>query len=153
MYLSSIQQGIQSSHTQMELFVKYKSPSNKKDILFDWAEIYKTTIVLNGGFLSTMQEFLGFLQVEDNPYPFAEFYESEEALGGILTNIAIVLPEKIYKSSELLRNKIINSEFTITSGLPNVIYDETEKLLNEFGTLSEFEKELCSRLNNFRLAN
>jgi len=114
MYLSSIQQGIQAAHAQMELFVKY-NPLNVQSVLEDaeehkyrdavnmlykWGEEHKTMICLNAGFNSEMQAIEDFLSSDDNPYPWASFYESEEAMGGLLTNIAIVLPERIYGTSE-----------------------------------------------------
>jgi len=108
MYLSSIQVGIQSAHAQMELFVKYRPDTpdvseryaKKVETLYDWGHNHKTMICLNAGFNSEMQAIEDFLSSDDNPYPWASFYESEEAMGGLLTNIAIVLPERIYGTSE-----------------------------------------------------
>ena len=153
MYLSSIQQGVQSAHAQMELFVKYQEDSTKKSILFDWAENHKTMIVLNGGFLSDMKESINFFRENDNPNPFAVFHESEEALGGILTNIAIVLPEKIYKTSELIRKKLLDENLNSNHCLNIVDEVNLKKTMDSFGKFSEFEIELCSFMNNFRLAN
>lgn len=153
MYLSSIQHGVQSAHAQMELFVKYKSPGKKNSFLFDWAENHKTMIVLNGGYLSSMNEALEFFSQPDNPYPFVQFYESDEALGGILTNIAIVLPEKIYKTAELRRKRLINDNNTITDRLDPETYNEINELITSFDVFSKFESELCSFMNNFGLAN
>ena len=105
MYLSSIQQGIQAAHAQMELFVKYNPALMKpaqRDVcnnLYEWATEHKTMICLNAGFNSEMLNIKEFLESEDNPYPWAAFYESEEAMGGLLTNIAIVLPEEVYSVS------------------------------------------------------
>lgn len=68
-YMSSIQQGVQSAHCQMELFVKYKEidlydygtsigsnppihiyeAAEKADMLFDWAKNHKTMICLSAG--------------------------------------------------------------------------------------------------------
>lgn len=116
MYLSSIQVGIQSAHAQMEMFVKYNphnidfnpetvDPVFQKSIkmLYKWAEHHKTMICLNAGFNSEMLNIKEILGSEENPYPWAAFYESEEAIGGLLTNIAIVLPEEVYsvKAKEL----------------------------------------------------
>lgn len=101
MYLSSIQQGIQAAHAQMELFVKYNPdhPDTKaREDLYYWANDHKTMICLNAGFNSEMQAIKGFLESEENPYPWAAFYESEEAMGGLLTNIALVLPESVYST-------------------------------------------------------
>lgn len=153
MYLSSIQQGIQSAHAQMELFVKYPSNTPQGAFLFDWATNHKTMIVLNGGFLSDMQEALEFLNNPSNPYPFAEFYESQEAMGGMLTNIAIVLPEKIYTTAEFMRKRYIDGNLNVNSDLHITVSDMVEETLAGFGEFSDFEMELCNFMNGFRLAN
>lgn len=150
MYLSSIQQGIQSAHAQMELFNKYV-PANhnrgsenctpdKYNQAFDWSINHKTMIVLNGGYLKTMENALELLTQYDNPYPFAPFYESKEALGGILTNIAIVLPEKIYSTIPCIRF------------LPEGIVDFSDAPYGEYH-FTGFEKELMVLLKGFKLAS
>jgi hypothetical protein len=136
----------------MELFVKYTSDSPQERMLYDWATNHKTMIVLNGGFLSDMQEALGFFERPENPYPMATFYESEEALGGILTNIAIVLPEKIYKTSEFIRKRYIDGNLNVDPKLHITVVDTVEETLAGFGEFSQFEIELCSFMNNFRMA-
>ena len=100
MYLSSIQVGIQSAHAQMELFCKYPASTPEGEQLYTWGMNYKTMICLNAGFNTEMLNIVEFLGHEDNTFPWAAFYESEEAMGGMLTNIAIVLPERIYGTSE-----------------------------------------------------
>jgi len=152
MYLSPIQQGIQSAHSQMELFVKYDKKSKKGSALFDWATNHKTMIVLNGGFLYDMEAALNFFDQPNNPYPYSEFYESKEALGGILTNIAIVLPEKSYKLSEFLRNKMVGTDLTINDSLPAETYSKIKQTLDDFGKYSPFEIDLAVYMNQFRLA-
>lgn len=112
-YLSPIQQGIQAAHAQMELFNKYCPHIYNDnqvddipaiDMLFTWSNKHKTMICLNGGDLASMNEIKEKICVEDNIYPFATFNESEDALGGILTNIAIVLPLRIFGAAEQIRN-------------------------------------------------
>lgn len=148
MYLSSIQQGIQSAHSQMEMFVKYEDTSSQKDVLYDWASNHKTMVILNGGYLSVVQELLEFLTDDNNPYPFAPFYESPEALGGILTCIGLVLPEKIYVGAKLMRDKIIDKNAQVIDTDLLVEYGDYN-----YGIYSEFELALCQRLNQYRLAS
>jgi hypothetical protein len=80
--------------------VKYKYLQNvepqKAIMAFEWAEEYKTTILLNGGMDKNLIDLVGFLDHKDNNYPWEFFRESEEALNCALTNVSIVLPEKIY---------------------------------------------------------
>ena len=104
MYMSSIQQGIQAAHAIGELFVKYNPLdagasahyANTIDMLYTWASSHKTMICLNAGMDSEMRLVQELLQRSDNPHAWAAFYESTEALGGLLTNIAIILPESVY---------------------------------------------------------
>ena len=110
-------------------------------------------IVLNGGFLSDMQEALEFLNNPENPYPVAEFYESQEAMGGMLTNIAIVLPEKIYKTAEFMRKRYIDGNLNTDPKLHITVVDEVEEILAGFGEFTTYELELCSFMNQFRMAS
>jgi hypothetical protein len=145
-YLSSIQQGIQSSHAQMELFNKYvPNVSNNDmvnsetfDILFDWSLNYKTMIVLNGGDSKSLGDICYFLNTSNNPYPWSYFQESNEALGGIITNIAVVLPEKIYETASEIRGKGDEINWS--------------QLQMQYGKFSQFERNLCTYLNKFGLA-
>ena len=153
MYLSSIQAGLQSAHSQMELFVKYSGGTPKGVQLYEWALNHKTMIILNGGFLSTMKEVLEFLDSEDNPYPWSVFYESEEAMGGMLTNIAIVLPEKIYETADLIRRRQIVPTLHILPGQDEETILKVVDQMKVYGRFSEFEIKMCNRLNNFGLAS
>lgn len=137
MYLSSIQQGIQAAHAQMEMFVKYNENCEDKkarDDLYFWANDHKTMICLNGGYASNMQEIVQLLSSKENPYAWAPFYESTEAMAGLLTNIAIILPENIYSVSKYQ--------------LENPTIDETLKLV----CMSEFDLEMITLKNSYRLA-
>ena len=114
MYLSSIQQGIQSAHGQMELFNKYVPQTDEDAVpdelftqLFDWSQNHKTMICLNAGDLYSMNEVYNFVNNSNNPYPYAKFNESADAMDGLMTNIAMVLPPKIYEVSKLLRSRSI----------------------------------------------
>lgn len=137
MYLSSIQAGIQSQHTTAEMFVKYLPFDHKcSDTLYDWAIHYKTTIVLNGGMQSELQEILSLLQEKNNPYPFAFFKEAEYSLNGALTNVGIILPERIYHYSKHYKKA------------------EAEGWLASFNwTLTEWEARFVEVLSSKRLMN
>lgn len=112
MYLSGIHAGIQSQHTTAEMFVKYRwldsgyigeltsRDESRTEVLYDWAEEDKTTIVLNGGMSGQLQEIVELLEHKDNPYPWAFFKESEYALNGALTNVGIILPERVYNAPQ-----------------------------------------------------
>lgn len=68
-------------------------------MLFDWANNHKTTIVVNGGKsgdLNGILELLQRVEVYGGGYPFAYFKETEEALNGALTNVGVILSERIF---------------------------------------------------------
>lgn len=149
MYLSSIQQGIQAAHAQMEMFVKYnphnvefdldkcdKQYTNALKMLYKWATYHKTMICLNAGMDTEMRAIEAFLECGDNPYPWAAFRESEEAMGGMLTNIAIILPEEVYGVStgtlEIAAQQNMGSPATMN--------------------LSDFDKDLIKMKNQYRMA-
>lgn len=158
-YLSSIQQGIQAAHAQMELFVKYQDTGinyvedyqptideieyqQKVDDLYDWAENHKTMVCLNGGNFQGLKDIETLFQDEQNKLPWATFYEDEMSLGGILTNVGIVVPEYIYENA----TKIRNNECTIIN---NAIWDYSH---NHICSLSDFEVKLINLLNSCQLA-
>lgn len=107
-YLSGIHAGIQSAHAQHELAMKYLvDPAYAESVhhapakagYLEWAQNHKTIIVLNGGMQSNLEEWAAFLTAGLHPFAWAKFNEAEEALNGALTNIALVLPERIYAYS------------------------------------------------------
>lgn len=105
-YMSGIHAGIQSAHAQHELMLKYVDPTapvikspfwgGQIDGYLKWAREHKTIIVLNAGMQAQLEEWASFLLPGSHTYAWAAFRESEEALNNALTNIALVLPERIY---------------------------------------------------------
>lgn len=103
MYLQGIHAGIQTQHCTAEMFLKYKgrlsdSPQDLENYfsLMGWAKNYKTTIVLNGGYASNLDRIANTFSDGENPYPWAYFKESEEALNGCITNVGIVVPKTVW---------------------------------------------------------
>ena len=167
MYLSSIQQGIQAAHVVSEMFTQYPDREEKdSSFLWEWAIHHKTMILLNGGYMETMEELMNFFKTIKNPYPWSPFYEGHDSLGGILTSIGIVLPEKIYKAAAAIRSErpgvqfnrdgsytlryIIEEQGGFTSN-PNDSIQMTITEPTHF-EVSKWEFELMNRLNEFRLA-
>ena len=93
MYLSSIQQGIQSAHVTAEIMLKYVTVTGsyeitddpKRIMAWDWAKNHKTMILLNGGYSENIHNLIEFFDTRENPYPWADFYEGQDALDGALT--------------------------------------------------------------------
>jgi len=108
-YLSQIQQGIQSAHIVSELFTKYENNALMTGIIKTWARSHKTIIVCNGGNSAGISEFSDVFQ--DSPYPYADFYEDMDSLGGVRTGIGIILPEAIFKCEKRVDGLFTHYEY------------------------------------------
>ena len=149
MYLSSIQQGIQSAHVVAEIFYKYQiGPGSTRtkhyNMLMDWTKNNKTMVLLNAGYAEELHNLQEFFLDSNNQYPWSSFKESQEALDGAFTSIGIILPERIYETAKYCReNNMAPSVFT--SGTFGIQY-------NMPTDLSNWECELIEKLNQFSLA-
>ena len=105
MYLSSIQQGIQAAHVVAEMFRIEDDGDDEgpRKILHEWADDHQTMVLLNAGYSEEIRKLAELFNMGDNPYPWATFAESEEALDNALTCIGIILPVKIYETARMLR--------------------------------------------------
>lgn len=136
MYLSSIQQGIQAQHCTAELFVKY-GPSmvgEQERLLYTWAKKHKTSILLNGGDCAGLSEIFQVLDSPVNPYPWAVFIESNDALRNVLTCVGIILPERIYEAAAEIRQNRDRPQYW------RALF------------ISEWERDLCMAINKCGLA-
>ena len=154
-YLSSIQQGIQALHCIVEMGHKYKFLSIPQTKMLDtWGVIHKTVVLLNGGNQQSLIDLLAFFVGQDNPYPFGSFREDEQSLNEALTCVGIILPEKIYEGSALLRDR----RTMIQHLEPTDLFDNHNKVLVPVGDNScphvytEWEITLMQKLNEYRLA-
>jgi hypothetical protein len=139
-YLSSLQQGLQAAHLVGELFTQYDLSSSQYDLVKDWGTNHKTMVLLNGGNSANLQALFELFQKfarEGMPLPFANFHEDEQSLGGALTYVGIVIPEKYY-----------NAAFSIRKMNPA----ESLHFFNE-QNFKEWEIELVCELNNYKLAS
>lgn len=151
MYLSSIQQGIQAAHVVADMFIKYKSDDGQQaDMLIDWAENHKTMILLNGGYGETLRGLIEFFDNSENPYPWESFNEGKDSLDGALTDVGIILPEKIYDTAALIRGRNGQEKLDIIqrTGSLKVVTD-TETVIRVF---DKWEFELLQKLNTFGMA-
>jgi hypothetical protein len=98
MYLSSIQNGIQAAHVVHELFRKYQKQDALQYALHDWADNFKTMIVLNGGMTEHLVSFLEL--VKKSGLPFDTF--NEPGIGNALTSIGVIVPERLYGHDEII---------------------------------------------------
>ena len=155
--LRPIQQGIQPGHAAVELFVKYTDPDDvhnpTQEMLWDWARNHKTFVCLNGGNNTDIYELDRFMQSQENPYPYAPFYEDPDSLGGLMTSVGIVLSPRMYDASAALRRYRGQEPFfseNHTGWNAVVINDDNESNFYEF---SDWEKEMIERLSSAGLAS
>lgn len=145
-YLSSIQQGIQAAHCVADMFVKYCVNNHKLFNLMEWAEQHKTMVLLNGGNQQSLLDLQTFFQSEDNPFPWAPFYEDAQSLNSCLTTVGIVLPERIYETASLIRSR---KATVLRVDEPTIIYADGYESEWEF---SVWEMDLMEKLNQYGLA-
>lgn len=103
-YLSSIQQGIQALHCLGEMFVKYAAEGEEReDMLYDWADHYKTVVVLNGGDSSDLMQLTANMAVDGNDLPWASWAEDYRSLKNAVTCVGIIVDEKIIANVDEVR--------------------------------------------------
>ncbi len=135
LYFAGIHAGIQAAHTVVEMYNKYSPEQHQRSILEHWAREHKTIVLLNGGYAEELRSLIKFFSSPDNPLPWANFNESQEAADGCLTCVGIILPEEFYEAAKELRS--------ITTKAPTPNLDKLQTV---------WERELAVRLNNYGLA-
>lgn len=180
-YLSGIHAGIQSSHAQTELAIKYLATSlyigGDESVIdymareevhvaarkqyVDWATKHKTMVVLNGGMMAQLLEWEELLGRAENRLAWASFREEEGALNNALTNVCIVLPERMYVNNQIIcrllnaptRREIdgYNLEAADSLGLRTLTKNLGSNSAEIIECYTGFELELIQKLNNCRL--
>jgi hypothetical protein len=150
-YLSSIQQGIQTGHAAVDLVRKYTAHGNplRSDItsyhehlVEQWADNYKTFIILNGGDSVGIANATSVIS-KNGVFPWVKFKESEGSLEGIQTSVAVVLPAYIFEATKRWSKDGTNFEW--------VYYYEDEK--EQVYTREHQHFELIQLVKNSRLAS
>lgn len=139
-YLSSLQQGLQSAHAIGELFTQTELGSDSFNMVYNWAKNHKTMVLLNGGNSLSLQElydFFGELKTKGMHLPFAKFHEDEQSLGGALTYVGVIVPEKYYETASAIRYKSVEDT--------NAIF--------EANGFTDWEISFVSRMNAYGLAH
>jgi hypothetical protein len=128
--LNTIQQGVQAAHAAIELGMKAHRRlirglnGDEWTIYHEWATEWKTLLFLNGGDALALRELEDFFFSPQNMFPWASFHE-DDSLYGALTSMAIVLPARIFGTSENMR-KLKVGEF-----IPHFPFTEWEYQLIE----------------------
>jgi hypothetical protein len=156
-YLSSIQQGIQTAHLVHEMYNEYNTRDDctpQGAMLDDWSRGHKTIMTMNGGNNAALQEFYTFLSCDNGVYPFIKFHEDEQSLGGVLTGVAIVLPEVIYETAARIRAREVAFVELAVGGkaLLDLTNPNNTFMFETMHSFTPFEIELIERLNTYGLA-
>ena len=176
--ISEIQKGIQFGHAVVELGQKLKSHlewNRDLRIYDDWANNWKTFIILNGGtsnhstnkyicgdFSGTMEQHLKYLQ--DLEVTTGEFYEPD--LNDMLSAIVFIVDERVFNKkdypdfNEFIKinyTNLIDSDYTVEEAAQRIKeseYPQDKRVYNQWLTLIGGEKneKLREFLKNFRLA-
>ena len=186
--ISPIQQGIQFGHAVVEYGQKMKiigllnnehlgGHNQSSNTLYnDWADNWKTFIILNGGTTNnktSLKDGLPFgslnnhlLTLMDNNVEFAQFNEPD--LGYQLTAIVFIVDERVFNRKEypdfsdwlmdnygeLIRTELGATVHTISENIKNSTNKEDQKAYKEWVNLVGGDKNVFLRdfLKNFRLA-
>lgn len=130
-YLSSIQQGIQPLHAAVEMMAKYHNLTGPAaEQALDWARNHRTVVCLNGGNAADITIIDQLLQTVSQALnlPYASFCEDEQSLSGTMTSACIVVPERIYATAQLIRERKLEVPYSIVSDhtIPCRLHNTTE---------------------------
>lgn len=144
--ISPIQQGIQFGHA----VVDYGLQHGMTEQYLDWAQNWKTFIILNGGTTNDNPKWLGTLNqhaqtLGEMNIPTSCFYEPD--LGDQLTAVVFIVDERVFNKEKYPEPTFVTS--------PSVTKDEeNEKILQNFiqsiGGYTNYK--LREFLKQFRLA-
>lgn len=132
-YMSPIQWGIQTAHVVSTMMAN-RNYRNREDLFQDWAGDSPTIIVCKGGILSTLSQLEAQVERLATHFdlPWASFYEDQDSLGGILTCVGILMPEKFYAASTT--NNAFMSDNGVTT--PDGIFYSSEAFPEKFELVS-----------------
>ena len=97
-YLNTMQQGIQSLHATVELFIQNRVDPDLLDKVYEWAESYKTVRILSAGGGEFFDESLleSKRLAEKYGLPWASFNEPD--IRDMITAVAMVVtPEMVFE--------------------------------------------------------
>lgn len=101
LYMSPIQWGIQTAHCVSTMSVMYKQNTQQAQDYREWAEGECTIIVCQGGNVAMLTDLHDRLRPLADALDLAvvKFHEDEQSLGGVITSVAVLVPETLYDCS------------------------------------------------------
>lgn len=140
MYTIGIHAGIQTQHSTVELFTKYRSVKTESQLetIYHWAENHKTTVVVNGGMHEHLVNLLS--ELENTSLIYAPFFEP--GLNNACTSISLILSSTEYMFSKV-EAAIQNDEY---------IDQDTFIQHTEYARLCPENIEVLRKINSMNLA-
>jgi hypothetical protein len=176
--ISPIQQAIQFGHAVVEYGQKVKEYNQERSSIIynEWANNWKTFIILNGGTTNHRNDDEGLpfgslnqhvLKLDEMKIDFATFNEPD--LGDQLTAVVFIVDERVFnrkkypdfsdwlmnsKYADLIRAELGENVYTISENIKNSNNKEDKKAYNEWSSFVGGEKNVFLRdfLKNFKLA-
>lgn len=124
--LKTIQQGIQSGHSAVNLLKKYcirpveGTTAVQREITETWAYRDETFILLTADSFEGLHDIIDLLESEENHWPFDVFKEDYRTLAGLETAACVVVPKELFKAkpnfSKLNEGAFIGYKYTNDAG-------------------------------------
>jgi hypothetical protein len=177
--ISPIQQSIQFGHAVVEYgqMVKLPQAMNKMEVYNDWADNWKTFIILNGGVSNhsinrySDQEYVGTMETHlqtlvENGIDLATFYEPD--LNDMLSAIVFIIDERVFNRKkypdfedwvienygDLIKSDYYTSSYMMAQKIKESTDKEDQKVYQAWIKFVGGEKNVFLRdfLKNFKLA-
>ena len=175
--ISPIQQAIQFGHAVVEYGQKVKEFGRELDSITynDWANNWKTFIILNGGTTNNRNTEDGFhfgtlnnhvISLRENKIDFATFNEPD--LGDQLTAVVFIVDERVFNRKkypdfeewvienygDLIRSDLYTTSYMLAKQIRESENKSDKKVFNEWKELIGGDKNIFLRdyLKNFKLA-
>lgn len=98
LYMNEKQWGIQTAHCVSTMSRAYKVNTEQKAAYDTWADEEPTIIMCQGGNVAMLTDLYERISVLANALnlPYVKFHEDEASLGGVITAVAVLVPETLF---------------------------------------------------------
>lgn len=149
LYMNAKQWGIQTAHCVSTMSL-YKHNTPQYEMYERWAREEPTIIMCEGGNVAMLTDLYERLRplAEKLGFPIVKFHEDEQSLGGVITSVAVLVPETMFNCQIV--------EFDRTTRMPRfkraVPEDESNPEDMKYYTFSAEEYDFLSIVKTARLA-
>ncbi len=106
LYMNPKQWGIQTAHCVSTMSVAYKHNTEQHAAYLKWATEEPTIIMCEGGNVAMLTALHQRLEVLANALnlPIVKFHEDEQSLGGVITAVAVLVPDTLFNCQVTMEN-------------------------------------------------